>query len=275
MMLKSDYGEYKEEIFVCGKANNPDTCEDMIVKTEDFYAVIDGVTSKSNKLYEGKTGGRYAAEVLAKAIKAFDINETAVTAFEKLNSAIAETYQLHNENFDSSIQACVVIYSKHRKEIWNYGDCNLMINEERIEHNKKIDEVLCHLRSFVIQTHLAQGGKIEDIYNNDIGREAILPFLKTQSIFANADGYFGYPVLKGNGINEKHIKVYRVCEGDHVVLASDGYPKLYSSLEESEEYLQNMLQLDPVAYKENMQTKMLSSNNVSYDDRAYLSFFVK
>lgn len=275
LLLSSNIeGEYKEESFILGKTGNSQACEDIIVNDKYFKAVIDGATSKSAFLHNGKTGGRLAAELIAETIQSFDERETAISALRKLDLAVANICQTIGSKTDNSIQASVIIYSKYRREIWNYGDCNLMINEKNIYHNKIVDNILSHLRSFVIAAHLKQGGKVDDISDHDIGREAILPYLKMQNVFANSDGYFGYPVINGMGINEKHILVYKVVEGDHIVLASDGYPKLFSSLQKTEEYLQSILQTDPLSYLENIQTKMCYKYNLSYDDRTYYSFFV-
>jgi len=266
---------YREECFIQGKTGNPDVCEDMIVECAHFCAVIDGVTSKTGRLYDGKTGGRLAAELLAQEIRRFDPWETAISALEKLDLAVREVNRSNSKEPDTSVQACVILYSKARREVWNYGDCNCMINGAGVDHGKQVDDILGRLRALVIAAHLKQGGKEEDILQRDIGREAILPFLKLQSVFANDDSCFGYPVINGTGIREQFIKCYPVAVGDHVVLASDGYPKLFPTLKESEEYLQYILQADPLAYLENVQTKMLTKGNLSFDDRAYLSFFVK
>ena len=102
-----------------------------------------------------------------------------------------------------------------------------------------------------------------------------MPFLKKQSLFANKDGYFGYGVIDGTGINESLIKTYTLNSGDRVVLASDGYPKLFSTLEKSEEYLAYVLEADPLSINENMQTKMKSKDKLSFDDRCYLSFIAE
>lgn len=275
MVITGSDIRYQEERFIQGKTGNPEVCEDAIVECEHFYAVIDGVTAKSDFMYEGKTGGRLAAELICQAIRELDPRETAVSALTKLDAVIAAQYQSEEEKAVRPIQACVILYSKYRKEVWNYGDCCLMINETSPSHEKIIDSVLEHLRAFVIAAHLAKGGKPEEIAAHDIGRDAILPFIKAQTVFANADGYFGYPVINGAGINPNLITVYPVAEGDHIVLSSDGYPKLFSSLAESEAYLQHILQSDPLSYLENMQTKTRAKNNLSFDDRAYFSFFVK
>ena len=273
-LLCNEVRKYNEEHYVMGKQGNLDTCEDIIVRGKYFYAIIDGVTSKSKLTYDGKSGGRYASEILARAIEDLDEHETALTSFKRLDKALANLSSQSPVEPENRLQASVIIYSKSRREVWNYGDCNLMINERRFLHTKKIDDILSALRAFVISVYLKEGGTQKELRNEDVGRTAIMPFLKKQALFANSEGYFGYPVIDGTGINENFIKIYRVFEGDHVVLASDGYPQLFSSLEESEKYLRNIIQADPLSIDENMQTKMITGDNVSFDDRAYLSFFV-
>lgn len=273
--LQAAAAGYQEECFLQGKAGKPELCEDIIVECEHYYAVIDGVTAKTEFTYGGKTGGRFAAELVAEAIRQLEPQETAISALEKLDRVIADQYRSPEERAASPLQACVILYSKYRKEVWSYGDCCLMINENRFTHEKRIDTVMEQLRAFAIAVHLAKGGKAEDVISQDIGRDAVLPYIRQQTIFANTTGYFGYPVLNGTGINRKLVRVYFVEAGDHIVLASDGYPKLFSSLQESEAYLQKVLEFDPLSYEDNMQTKTRIPGNLSFDDRAYFSFFVK
>ena len=63
-----------------------------------------------------------------------------------------------------------------------------------------------------------------------------------------------------------------VPEFSEVVLASDGYPKLFGTLEESEHYLQKVLAEDPLCISLNKQTKGLMVGNNSYDDRTFVRF---
>ncbi len=266
-------GDSKEK-FLLAKTGDPEKCEDVIVDTENFKAVIDGVTSKHGLLFDGKTGGRFAAEIVAEAIGSLDKKATALEAFNAINDVLIETAKSYNAEAGKHLQACAVIYSKYRREVWNYGDCSLMINGERYNHSKPIDDIMAGLRAFVIELYLKDGGTPDELYSKDVGREAILPFMKKQTDFANEDGYFGYPVLNGTKINEKYIKIYKVLEGDNVVLASDGYPKLFPTLDESEKYLEYILKTDPLSIGENMQTKLMVKGNLSFDDRSYLSFTV-
>ena len=262
------------ESFVLGKKGEDESCEDIIVISENFYAVIDGVTSKFPVKYDGKSSGRYCAELLASAISSFEKNISAKEALQILNNTVKKAYGNMEITTENKMQACVIIYSKAMHQVFCYGDCQLMINGKYYDHSKRIDTLFEELRAFTIMTYLNEGGRESDLYEKDIGREAILPFLKKQSLFANKDGYFGYAVIDGTGINEDLIKVYNLNEGDMVILASDGYPKLFPTLSESEKYLAYVLSSDPLSIGENMQTKMKSKENISFDDRAYLSFIV-
>jgi hypothetical protein len=260
--------------FLLGKSPDQSLCEDVIVESEHFIAVIDGVTSKSDKLFDGMKGGRYAALLVRDAILALDPKSNAVDALKCLDRAIAQKCPVDNVEPQDRIQACAVIYSKYRKEVWSYGDCNLMIGDRVYYHSKLIDEVLSNLRAYLIALKLKEGATVESLMEKDDAREAILPFMKKQMLFANCDGPFGYPVIDGSGINENFIKIYKAEPGEQVVLASDGYPKLFDSLEESEKYLERVLKNDPLACFENIQTKMIVGGNNSFDDRAYISFLV-
>ena len=262
------------ESFIIGKSGERE-CEDVLFVGEHFYAVIDGVTSKFPVKYGGKSAGQYCAELLAKTISTLDRESDAIKTLGALNDAVKKAYGSAEITLENKMQACVIIYSKARREIFNYGDCRVMINGKEHDHTKNIDTLLENLRAFTIMTYLNEGGNEREIYERDIGREAILPFLKKQSIFSNKDGCFGYPVIDGTGINKNLIKTYKLKAGDQVVLASDGYPRLFPTLAQSEEYLARVLVSDPLAINENKQTKMKSKESISFDDRTYLRFDVK
>ena len=245
------------ESFIMGKGAHGE-CEDVLFVGEHFYGVIDGVTSKFPVKYGGKSAGRYCAELVANAIDTLDRDADAISALEALDAEIKKAYGGAEITTENKMQACVIIYSKARHEIFSYGDCQLMINGKPFDHTKRIDTLLEELRAFAVMTYIAEGGCPESLCEKDVGREAIMPFLKKQSVFANKDGYFGYAVLDGTGINKNLVKSYTVNVGDEVVLASDGYPKLFPTLKESEEYLSYVLQCDPYSISENKQTKMKS-----------------
>lgn len=57
-----------------------------------------------------------------------------------------------------------------------------------------------------------------------------------------------------------------------MILASDGYPKLFNSLIESELYLKKIINEDPLCYKLFKSTKGINKGKLSFDDRAYIKF---
>jgi len=56
------------------------------------------------------------------------------------------------------------------------------------------------------------------------------------------------------------------------VLCSDGYPKIFSTLKEAEEYLEYIIKNDPLCYKINPYFGGIVKGAISFDDRAYIRF---
>lgn len=119
---------------------------------------------------------------------------------------------------------------------------------------------------------MASNKSIGWLKENDIGREAILETLKKQSLFQNTPNKstFSYGALDGSNEAIKYINIIDISNAEEVVIASDGYPKLFTTLEDTEKYLTYILENDPMMIFDIMQTKGMTKGNVSYDDRAYI-----
>ena len=104
---------------------------------------------------------------------------------------------------------------------------------------------------------------------HDYARDAILPHLikamdGQNKTFAVIDGY---PIFRDG------IKVVSIGKNpSEIVLASDGYPTLKSTLAESEAALSEQLARDPFNIGDLKATKGLTRGNHSFDDRAYVRF---
>lgn len=264
---------YRDQCFVRGKEEDQALCEDGVYTGEHYMAVLDGVTAKGQKTIEGMTTGAFAVKKLLEELDRLEPELTAAQAVEQLNAALARCYDVPFEEVEpcERLQANIALYSCRRKEVWLFGDCQAMVNERRLENPKKVDRVLAEARALVLELDALEGRAAPD--GEDPGRQFILPLLRRQALLANRPGEFGYDVLDGGPIQAQRVKVFPVRRGDHVVLASDGYPRLFSSLKESEEYLRRVLEKDPLCIGENRQTKGLAPGAASFDDRAYLSFF--
>lgn len=270
-----------EENFLMGKDGRSQVCGDAIYQSEHFMAVIDGATPKGTKLWDGKPGHVYVAELLRQAMEHLPQESTAQEAIVFLNEQVRLAYQREGIDFsalppEEQLQASVIIYSAARREIWNFGDCKLRINMENYNHTKQADILLSNLRAFCMEAARISGNVPTDSGEaEDYGRMKILPFLKEQPLFANTDYSFGYDVINGGNIRADHIRVYAIQKGDHVVMATDGYPQLFDTLSECEAYLHDALQADRECMYLLRGTKGVRQGNESYDDRAFLSFVVE
>ena len=260
------------EQFIKGKKNNQALCEDMLFVSEDFVAVVDGVTSKSDMLFDGKTGGRAAAEKICEAIKRFPADISIKNAMELLTEGVKSLYT-DGASFGSAA-ASVIIYSEHRKEIWSVGDCQCYVNDIFYSHEKEIDAIASSVRALVLEMARSEGLSDAELLQNDVGREFILPILKKQQTFANSGGKFSYGVINGAKILEEDMVVHKANVGDEIVLASDGYPRLMKTLAESEALLAEELKNNPLCDKGFQSTKGLQKDSLSFDDRAYIKFRV-
>ncbi len=260
------------EDFTCGKKAVFSKNEDMLLITYNFIAVVDGVSAKNGRLFEGVTGGRKAADKVCETIVLLDKNATAKEAVEKITQAIAELYEENEPK--GAAAAGAIIFSKERNEIWSVGDCQCLINGKLFSHEKEIDRINSDVRALVLEMAKREGKTREELLKNDLGRDFIMPILENQHIFANKTGKFSYGIFNGTSVPNEHIIVHKVKEGDEVVLASDGYPYLKESLEESERLLKEEMENNPLCDGEYRSTKGKAEDNISFDDRTYIRFRV-
>ncbi|MGI5173839.1 hypothetical protein H0R92_09600 [Treponema sp. OMZ 840] len=252
-------------------------CEDVLVVTDRFIAVIDGVTSKSDFIYEGKKTGRLAAELVQKAIEQSPADAECSKIIKKCNSIFKDFYKNVDFPYEKQkygLQAVAAIYSVSKREIWLIGDCQVMVNGKKYTNSRKSDtlfgELRCMLR-YLSETNESDCSKAEDA-----GREAILPWILKTTAFANKEhNPYGYSVINGEEIPQKLIKrIVLHKQPSEVILATDGYPVLLPSLQESEAELARILREDPCCCREYISTKGIENGNVSFDDRTYIRFRV-
>ncbi len=261
------------------KTGNNDLNEDIIIANDSFIAVFDGATSKTNATFQGKTGGQLAVQFLANylcrdefinATNAID-GKTAVCMMQAALKHYAAEYRLEEQGVHAT--ASGVIYSIAKRQIWAVGDCQFMINGKVYTYPKKVDKILSEARALSIHMFIQSGYTEEALKENDKGRGVILDELQMQHFLENRQDEYGYTVFSSQG-QLQTIVIENVLPGSEVVLASDGYPVLYRTLEESEYHLQEMLRNDPLCYREYKSTKGLSKDNSFVDDRSYIRFRV-
>ena len=274
---------------IIGKKSQ-EACEDGLVMTDDFIAVIDGSTSKTPKhLSPDMKNGRYAMMLISEYIQQEMKADATVDEFCEgitayiynkvyLPMGIEEQLRLHPEE---RLTASAIIYSNQKKEVWMVGDCQAIINGKLYDNSKPYEQEIAQKRVELI----AQGLSPAE------ARKQIEPLLIKAMLSGQNQTYTvidGFPIyregvkivalkmkLASNSIetySQEYLKP--VSSPNEVVLASDGYPFLKPTLAESEAALAHLIAHDPQCIHDFIATKGLVVGNKSFDDRTYVRFIV-
>lgn len=284
------------ESSIIGK-KSPEACEDGMVVTDDFIAVIDGSTSKTPKhLNPDMKNGRYAMMLISeyiweelKANASVDDFCQGVTAYiynkvyEKLG--VEERLKEHPEE---RLTASAILYSRTRNEVWMVGDCQAIIDGKLYENGKPYEQEIARKRVELIEQGLSPAE----------ARKQIEPLLIKAMLSGQNQTY---TVIDGFPIYREGVKVVSVSDSSSVqdsvpasdsvpcsdsasasdtipsssseiVLASDGYPFLKPTLAASEAALAEQIANDPQNIRSFIATKGIVEGNKSFDDRTYIRF---
>ena len=290
------------ESSIIGKKSQ-EACEDGMVVTDDFIAVIDGSTSKTPKhLNPDMKNGRYAMMLISEYIReelkadaSVDDFCQGVTAYiynkvyEKLG--VEERLKEHPEE---RLTASAILYSRTRNEVWMVGDCQAIIDGKLYENGKPYEQEIASKRVELIEQGLSPAE----------ARKQIEPLLIEAMLSGQNQTY---TVIDGFPIYREGVKVVSVsdsssvqdsvsssdscsgqdpvsCSGSasasdtipssssEIVLASDGYPFLKPTLAASEAALAEQIANDPQNIHSFIATKGIVEGNKSFDDRTYIRF---
>ena len=276
---------------------SPEACEDGMVVTDDFIAVIDGSTSKTPKhLNPDMKNGRYAMMLISEYIReelkadaSVDDFCQGVTAYiynkvyEKLG--VEERLKEHPEE---RLTASAILYSRTRNEVWMVGDCQAIIAGKLYENGKPYEEKIARKRVELIEQGLSPAE----------ARKQIEPLLIKAMLSGQNQTY---TVIDGFPIYREGVKVVSVSDScsvqdsvpasdsvpcsdsvsasdtilsssSEIVLASDGYPFLKPTLAASEAALAEQIANDPQNIHSFIATKGIVEGNKSFDDRTYIRF---
>ena len=287
------------ESSIIGK-KSPEACEDGMVVTDDFIAVIDGSTSKTPKrLNPDMKNGRYAMMLISEYIReelkadaSVDDFCQGVTAYiynkvyEKLG--VEEWLKEHPEE---RLTASAILYSQTRNEVWMVGDCQAIIAGKLYENGKPYEQEIARKRVELIEQGLSPAE----------ARKQIEPLLIEAMLSGQNQTY---TVIDGFPIYREGVKVVSVSDScsvqdsvpasdsvpcsdfvsasgtffvssSEIILASDGYPFLEPTLAASEAALAEQIANDPQNIHSFIATKGIVEGNKSFDDRTYIRFSVE
>ena len=183
------------------------------------------------------------------------------------------------EHPEDRLTASVIVYSRLSREIWMIGDCHCLVSSFTphstplyYDNPKPPEAELAAMRAEEAKRLMAQGVTQEELLRNDTARPVIIPhMLETMRQQNN-----GYSVIDGFHVDRQHIRIITLdFQPWEIVLASDGYPFLCATLEESESRLRQQREDDPLNIGPTFQaTKGFYPGNNSFDDRSYIRFRV-
>ena len=261
--------------------------EDSIVVTDDFVAVIDGSTSKTDYRHSLlRSNGRYAMQLVSRYIRRMPKTTTCEAFLRGVTAYIASHYRKRllprlAEHPEERLTCSAVIFSRVCREVWLVGDCQCLIGNEDAEgatsfvyyeNPKPAEAELAAMRAEEVKRLLATGITQDELRANDTARPVIIPRMLETMQQQNRT----YAVIDGFHIPRQYVKVVTLdFRPWQVVLASDGYPFLRPTLDESERLLQRQRELDPLNIGPDFQaTKAFHIGANSFDDRSYIRFQV-
>lgn len=268
-----------QEQYTQSKTGREADGEDFAFVGEHFIAVIDGSTSKTQRRWGGETSGRAAGALICGVLKELAADVTAREAVDIISAKIYKYYKKLGlitrvrDNPVERITATMVMLSISKREVWLLGDCQALIGQERIANDMRIDQVMSDARALFLESEVREGKRISQLIDNDTGSRYIRPLLEKQSLFQNnlSSPEYYYPVIDGFSVADQGIITYPIpADCNTVILASDGYPALRDTLEESEALLRVVLERDPLLFRVYRSTKGLQPGFVSFDDRTYI-----
>lgn len=270
------------ESLIKGKFDKEKFCEDAIFISDEFIVLIDGATAKSDFLFNGKKTGKLISEILVEAFEKLEYRSTGYECIEYLNDYILKWYKknnIYNEIVKeiSKPTASVIIYSKYHHQIWLIGDCTALYNGKLLDNKLAVDKLYIDIRIKLVDYLLKTGCTEKDLLKEDESLEFIKHITKRQPLIQNKifGHEYDYAVVDGfNNVKELIIIVELDEDVKEIVFSSDGYPKLYPTLKESEKYLNYIKENDPLCYKIFKNFKAIYYGQVSYDDRSYIRFEV-
>lgn len=238
--------------------------------TDDFIAVVDGSTSKADVRYSSDvSNGQLCMQVVSQVIENQLAADATIHDFCRLTAeAVSAYYPERPTKADNNLMAAsAVVLSVSRREVWFVGDCLCLVDGRLYEFPKPEEEVNAAKRSEYIHRLLEEGRvSVDELLVHDLGRDAIKSELRGCCERQNRD----YAVINGMDIPESLLHVVSVADAREVVLASDGYPILKPTLEESEAELKSIIANDPLCISLYKATKGVMRGNRSFDDRTYV-----
>lgn len=254
--------------------------QDGLVITGSYIGVIDAYQTRGWRAWNKMPGGLFARTVLERAIgnlaPGLDHREAFTLLHNALQSEGAKCIEgMADEEIYAFPMARVTIYSADKKQIWRLGDSPFVVDGELNRPRNEALEAAAAYRAQVLNKFLAQERDLYDLVNSDIGRSAIMETIAKED--RKADGVTALTARQGASLETilEHVEVFQLHDDQMVILGTDGYPHLLPTLDESEDWLMEEKDRDPLFINDYKALRGWGEYDGGYDDRTYVRFVVE
>lgn len=275
----------------------PQMNEDVPVVTPDgsFVALADGITSFDGPVYDGMTSGRRCALLLASAVRAAGPDEDGYAIFDRACRKIRDDPWLGVPRYGTVVPGTVAaVASARAAKVWTLRDLWVAValpdgGLEILQHGDREASPAVIARVEAVRaayTQLRNQGMNRDqaeaalMGSEDPGRgPSIEKLVANYPRINNPARPDGYGIVCGKPLPRSMVREIDISpyNGLKIILATDGYPVLKTTLQQTERRLKTLLAADPLCMNDNVQAKGLfqrqdGRRSASYDDRSYVSF---
>lgn len=225
------------EVLSVGKnKQHPELNEDAYVASSTTFAVIDGSTPRIPILFEGQSGGKFAASVLKDVLESTEPDINGIELVNLMTSRLR--HRMDEIGVSDSVKQSpdgrpAALFTAGRINgnkliITAIGDVWCRINGKFVHQDRILtEEIMITKRVEAIKKAQSETPDISDDALRTIGRAAIEDDLKTQvrRYFNNPNDPLGLGIIDGDPVPDKFVKTYEfdLAEVDTLEIFSDGY----------------------------------------------------
>jgi hypothetical protein len=240
---------------------------DRFVVTDDWVAVFDGVTPKSPDLDAATAATAALVDDLVAVVRSAAPDLDPVVLVDRLAEVAADHQGEHRP------AAAGAVFSLRRRQVVVITDVWVSVDGVATFYGHDFETVVTQARRALTEAELAAGRSVDELRAEDPGRRAVHQLLVGEAALRNvdADGPYFYAALDGRPIPHRLLTVLDVPPVARTLcLASDGYPVLESTWEETEAALRRDLEADPLRIGPHGGPKALALGAESDDDRTFV-----
>lgn len=254
---------------------------DAVVINDSYVAVFDALQARGWRAWNKRPAGVFARDIMVSTLEGLPGDAEAQDVIRALQEVLqAEAKSCIEEMSDDQIyaypQSRALIYSIAKHEIWRLGDSPFCINGKLNYQRSEGYEKAAEKRAEVMERFLANPlSDMKDLINTDYGRSSAMDIIIEEE--KRVDGVLtlsGRPDVDIDALLD-NVEIFDVEPGAEVILASDGYPKVLPTLEESEQWLADERARDPLFVRDYKALQGAKDEEAGYDDRSYVRFIAQ